>query len=303
MGLGFDIAKTTADLARGAADLRQGVAVGQDWINGLVIVNVDGGRIPMPFQGPMPVVGFRVWVTYLGPTRPICVGQIEGPASGIVEVAAAAGRVQVRADDGKLYPLGFLGTAPTVGQRVLIDWSKGGLVQAGAVSVLPGETLPVEPPRPAPSRVEREFVFNASDSRNNYQGSWSSHAGNEVWCSDNNRGCYFYGNSIPDSIPDDAEFVSGSLRIYLAEFFNQYPSSLARLGQHNLSGPNGGLSLGGIITVSAGTDWKGLPDSWEGAFRTGGARGVGFENGGYHKFRPAGVENSGTIVGKWRVWQ
>lgn len=118
-------------------------------------------------------------------------------------------------------------------------------------------------------------------------------------------GAFFYGNAIPDSIPDAAVFVPGSLRIYLQEFYNRNPAERARLGMSNLPGRSGAPSFAEAIPVSAGSGWKGLPDSWEAPLRLGTARGVAFDgdapSSGSHTYRAANVNNSGVIVGRWKV--
>lgn len=302
MTLGEDQAKTNADLAAGMSSLTQGLCTAIDWTKGLVTVNIAGGSVPMPMVGPAPFVGFKVWVGYLG-TQPICLGIVARAAAGVVVGTPSGGIAQVTGDDGQTYQLGYIGTAPAAGNRVALDWGAGGRilgVPSFEVVASSGSTPAALPPQ------AKQFEFRPTDSKNWYGGSGYTNgiAGSEVWCSQNNKGVYVYGTAIGDSVPDSATFVPGSLRVFLAEFYNQFPSSLAQLGQTALTSLSGDPAPANLVSIPdcRGGAWVTLPDSWEAAFRTGTMAGLAFNNGpGYHKYRPAGVENSGVIVGTWKV--
>jgi hypothetical protein len=300
-GLGRGQARENRRLELGLSSLTQGVCEEVDWVNGLAVVNVGGGSIPMPMTGHPPLVGWKVWVGYLG-EQPVCLGMVPRSPLGTTQGSASGGRVTVLADDGQTYAgLPYLGASPSASTRVEIDWTDGGIVQPGALSAEPTGDTPNTPAAPTPT--EKTFVFNPTGSGNWYNNSsWAT--GPDPHCSDLNDGTYFYGNTIPDSIPDSAVFVPGTLQIYLKEYFNQYPSSLATLGLHNLAAASGAPNPTQTFAVPncyPNGAWVTLPNSWEDELRLGSARGVAFNGGGFHKYRRAGVDGSGTIVGRWRV--
>jgi hypothetical protein len=302
VSLGEDQAVDNEKFRRGLASVTQGMCESIDWANGLALVNVGGGTLPLPMVGEAPFEGHKVWVGFFG-EQPVCLGRVARPVRGAASGTASGGRVVVIGDDGETYSdLGYLGTAPTNGQRVAIDWSGGGLV----LGVPSAEATVIDPDVPAGSvPTVRTYEFRPTGSKNWYldSGYTNGSSGNEVWCSDDNQGVYVYGNAIPDSIPDDAEFVAGSLKIYLVEYLNRFPSSLAQLGRHNLATLSGDPNPTDTTSIPdcRGGKWVTLPDRWEDNFRAGSARGVAFLSGGQHRYRAAGVENSGVIVGKWKV--
>lgn len=301
-GLGDQAARDAEQLARVATAFTQGVCEAIDWTNGLARVNVNGTTVPMPMVGHPPAVGFKVWVATIA-EQPVALGIVARAARGTVTVAAAGGYVGVLGDDGVTYSLPYLDAAPALSSRVVISWTDGGTV-LGVSSAEPIGVVPVLPPSGAATIKSFRFVPKASRNWYNGAGYTNGSSGSEVWCSSSNEGVLVYGSTIPNSIPDDAEYVPGSLRIYLVETSNQYPSSLARLGMHNLSSLSGAPGTTNLITIPdcRGGRWVDLPASWEDNFRLGTKRGVAFAAGpGFHRYRPGGVENSGVIVGKWKV--
>jgi hypothetical protein len=299
VGLGADTATQIRRLERGLSDLVQGVCESVSWVNGLATVNVNGGSLPMPMIGSEPLVGWKVWVAYLG-TQPICLGPVARSARGAVNVAATGGFVGVLGDDGVSYLLPYLGAAPALAARVAILWDLGGVV-AGTLSAEPVGSTVVVPP--AQGAAIKTFTFYPTAS-----GNWTGSGYNSIadpYCSASVIGAFFYGNVLPDTIPNSADFIAGSLKIYLSEFYNQFPSSKATLGRHNRASKSGDptptdtFTLPNLLGVSS--PWVTLPNAWEDNFRLGSARGVAFNHGGYHKYRRAGSGLSGVIVGKWRV--
>lgn len=302
MTLGEDQAKTNAELAAGMSSLTQGLCTAIDWTKGLATINIAGGSVPMPMSGPAPFVGFKAWVGYLG-TQPICLGIVARAPAGAVVGTPSGGLAQVLGDDGVTYPLGYIGAAPAAGNRVALDWGNGGRVLGvpSAEAVASSGTVP-----PAVGAQAKAFEFRPTDSKNWYNNTsyGNGASGAEAWCSSSNRGVYVYGTVIGDSIPDSATYVPGSLKVFLSEFYNQFPSSLAQIGQTALTSLSGNPSPANLVSIPdcRGGAWVTLPDSWEAAFRTGTMAGLAFGAGpGYHKYRPAGVENSGVIVGTWKV--
>src|SRR5690606_30652751 len=110
----------------------------------------------------------------------------------------------------------------------------------------------------------------------------------EVRCSSGNIGAWFYGSTIADTIPDGAKI--SRVQLYVNEFYNQFPSSLATIGLHALAAKAGAPSVSSPVTISAGSGWKDLPTSFGDALKTGAKLGVGTAEGGYHKFRPVSAD-------------
>lgn len=301
MGLGKSQADDNDGFRKAAADYQQGVVTAIDWTNGLVTVNVAGGNVPMPMVGVAPLVGVKVWVGYFGGQKPICLGPVARSPLGVTQAVAAGNVIPVLFDDGVTRSVPYLGAAPGSGSLVEVDWDSGGIIQ-GVVSQRPVGAVPIVPP--SAGTVAKQFTFNPTDS-----GNWFNDAsyanGLDPWDSTSNSGVYFYGDTIPDTVPDSGVFVSGSLQVFLYEFSNQFPSSLAVLGRHNLPTKSGapGVTDGFTIPDCRGGKWITLPDSWESLFRLGTARGVGFVEGahGFHKYYRAGTQNSGAIIGTWKV--
>lgn len=295
--LGKDTAADLEKLRQQTAGLTRGTVESIDWVNGLATVNVGGGSVPMPMLLAAPLIGIEVWVAYLG-QQPLCLGPIAHSALGSVQ-SVASGYASVLGDDGRVVSVPYLGGAPSIAARVVMDPLAGGTV-LGTLSAEPLGSTPSVPTVPESSI--KSFTFKPTSS-----GNWTGSGYNSIsdpYCSDSNVGAYLYGSQIPDSIPNSAVYVKGSLKIYLVETTNRYPSSKANLGRHNRSSKSSGNPSATStfeIPDCRGGRWVSLPDSWDDNFRLGTARGVSFDHGGYHIYRRAGSENSGVIVGKWRV--
>lgn len=187
-------------------------------------------------------------------------------------------------------------TPRTVGDVVLIDWSGNGVVLGPPTQVPTGTYTPATPIVSGGPTTSR---FKARLSGNYYTLGSSWAAGDDVWCSDNNLGCWFYGSSIDDTIPDGATIES--VRVKVNEFFNQFPTSLATIGVHNLTSKTGAPTITSAVTVSAGSGWKDLPNSFGNSLKTGAKKGLGTNTGGYHKFRGRSSDSdSGLLEIIWR---
>lgn len=193
--------------------------------------------------------------------------------------------------------------SPAVNDDVLINWANGGMVIGQVTQVPVSGYFPPPKPIPAPgagSTKPTSFSvdFRAKDSGSyiNINGRWEK---NEVWCSDNNIGAWFY-NNIDGTIPDGA--VIDSVQLYVPEFYNDFPGSLATIGLHSLSSKSGAPSMSSVVTISAGTGWKTLPKAFGDALKTGSKFGVGTNHGGFHKFRSRAQDpQSGMLRIKWRI--
>jgi hypothetical protein len=190
-------------------------------------------------------------------------------------------------------------SSPAVNDSVDIDWASGGIV-LGKTTAVPASTY--TPPAPAASDFQADFRANDSGTFYVPGGNW---AHEDVWCTStgNNRGAWFYGNKIKDTIPDGAEIQS--VRLYLDEYYNDFPAQLALIGMHSLGSKAGTPTIVSAVTVSAGSGWKTLPDSFGDALKTGARLGVGTGSSGasgFHKFRSRAADaDSGLLRIKWRI--
>lgn len=286
--------KTTQTLATiPSLDIAVGrfVAIGAD---GSMQVDFGSGAVACLAGGtfaPNPGDSVRCLATsagtvVLGLSRPRrSTGTVKSLAAPLVTVTTSIGDVAMP----------YLSSyAPVVGHLVAINWTAGGIV-LGQVTAAPDGITPGPGPGPTPP-ADYSVDFISADS-GSYGTSWFT---NDVYCSASNIGAWFYGTTIADTIPDAALILSVS--VYVTEFYNQFPSSLATIGTHPLTGKAGVPVVSNAITISAGTGWKSLPASFGDLLKTGAAKGVGTNHGGYHKFTArASDSSSGLLRIAWRV--
>jgi len=270
--------------------LERGTCATVDWKTGLVEVNLGGGRKVMPMVGTAPSVNDQVWVATLA-GQPVCLGALAKSSLGTIERGPAGGKLTVKGDDGLVstLPFNFDHAAFAAGQRVAIDWP------SGTVSYRLSSDPTIEPPAaPAPpaavSGGQKSVEFAPIDSGSFWQGNgtWSKQ---DVWCTDSYLGAYFY-EGIADSIPDTSKILS--VRLAVTETENRFPASLATFGTHALAGKTGAPVISGAVSVSAGSGSKDLPTAIGDALKTGAARGIGTNHGGYHRFGTA-ASGSGRL--------
>jgi len=265
-----------------------------------VTVNLAGGAVPaLCVGGQFPAVGDSVMILRIDTTY-ICLGAIPKPAHGIVQAAAANGRVTVKCDDGVTYSLNYNHLyTPAVNDHVKIDWDLiGGFVVGPLAGAPTGDpniiAAPGAPSGETSGPQTQSVTFYPTDS-----GTWngSSYFTNDVYCGDSTLGAYFYGTQIADTIPNGA--VINAIAVFLDETTNYYPASLATIGTHGLTGKSGAPTTGNAVTVSAGSGWKFLPTVFGDVLKTGAAFGLATDHGGYHIFAPKGVGNSGALTINW----
>ena len=260
--------------------------------DGAVLVDFGEGSVTVLSAGffePLPGDSVRCLqvgrsTVMLGPARVrSAIGVVAATGSPTVTVTTSIGSRQ----------LPYLTTySPSVSDVVLIDWASGGVV-VGKVTAAPSSSY--APSGPASGRTTRSF--RAKDSGSYQSGSWNKL---DVWCSDNNIGAWFYGNTIADTIPNSAEILD--VRVYVPEFYNQFPSSLATIGLHSLATKSGAPTVTNARTISKGSGWKSLPDSFGDLLKTGSRKGLGTDHGGFHKFRSRAADaRSGLLQITWRV--
>lgn len=261
--------------------------------DGTVQIDFGDGAVTCLTAGsfqPLPGVSVRclqtdVGTVLLGPASPrSSYGTVTATGSTTVTVTVGAETLQLPFDVGY--------TPRTIGDVVHIDWGAGGIV-IDKVSAVPSSSyLP-----PASSVKPYQADFRANDSGSYQSGSWNK---TDVWCSDTNIGAWFYGTTIASTIPDGATITK--VQVYIDEFYNQFPTSLATIGLHSLTGKAGAPAVSSAVTISAGSGWKTLPNSLGDALKTGARRGVGTNHGGFHKFRSrASDADSGLLRINWSV--
>lgn len=195
---------------------------------------------------------------------------------------------------GTNYSLPYLSsyTPRNVADAVMIDWNRGGVV-LGVPSQIPSSSYV-----PA-GGVAQPFTadFRAYDSGSYRSGSWWT---TDVRCSSGNKGAWFYGSTIADTIPDGATVTR--VQLYVNEYYNEFPSSLATIGLHTLLSKAGAPTVTDTVTISAGSGWKDLPAAFGTLLKTGAKYGVGTNEGGFHKFRAVALDaDSGLLRIDWTV--
>lgn len=146
--------------------------------------------------------------------------------------------------------------------------------------------------------------FRADDS-GTYYVPGTAYSTADVWCTStgNNKGAWFYGATIANTIPDTATITR--VQLYVNEFYNLYPTSLALVGLHTLETKSGSPTITSATTISAGSGWKELPLAFGTALMTGASKGVGTGSSGssgYHKFRSRAADaDSGLLRIDWTV--
>jgi hypothetical protein len=293
MSVGGAQARTNAELAAGLSRLSSGLCLGINWAEYLVTVNVGGGNVDIPMAGIAPTIGDRVWIGYLG-NQPVCLGPVPRPTTGTVASAPTGAAVIVTGDDGRDYSVAYDVTAElAAGYRVGLDWSIPGGFVLGRLSSDAALLAPRTPTAPAPQMGSATFNPTASGTWSSTYGKWQT---SEVWSSSSTLGAWFY-EGVASTIPDGA--VIDSVRVYV-DSLAILASGAPTIGLHSLSSKGGnGPTVTDAVAVASGSGWKSLPTSFGDALKTGARLGLGTNHGGYHKWSPAGVRNSGALEIRW----
>jgi hypothetical protein len=265
-------------------------------------VSIDFGQgavtcLSAGFFQPLPGTAVRCLLTdegtvMLGPSSAISAyGTVTAVGATTVTVTTSAG--------SRVLPFLISYATPTIGDQVEIDWADSGMVQ-GKVSAIPASSYAPDPTPPKTFRGD----FRAIDSGTYYVpgGAYNT---TDVWCTStgNNRGVWIYGTTIADTIPDTATVTR--CQLYVPEFYNQFPSSLALIGLHTLFSKSGAPTMTSPVAISGGTGWKELPVAFADALKTGSKAGVGTGSSGssgYHKFTNRVADaDSGMLRIDWTV--
>lgn len=290
MGSADRIARALADMEPSRWIVGTFVGPGTD---GAVLVDFGEGSVSCSSAGFFePLAGESVRCLQVGPVTVMI-----GPAAARTAIGTVTGTGSPTLTvlvGGVSYSLPYLLSyaSPTINDVVLIDWSSGGVV-VGEVTAAPSSSY--TPPAGAVTTYTADF--RAKDSGSYQSGSWNKL---DVWCSDTNIGAWFYGTVIGDTIPNGAEIIS--VQVYVPEFYNAFPTSLATIGMHSLATKAGAPTVTNAVTISKGTGWKTLPDSFGDSLKTGTRKGLGTDHGGYHKFTSRSADaDSGKLRITWRV--
>lgn len=263
-------AQTTLELFDGKSSVRRVAGVYRGVDGSRVLVDFADGRVPAySLVGYVPELNESVWVEVLdgvaymlGPTLP-------KPAKGVV-ASTGSGTCTVTTSLGVVTATVGSGVSLTIGQIVKLHWSDGAHV-LGVIGVV---AAPVVPPPPSASSKAQTVTFTAVDS-GSFQSYWWT---NDVRSSASNRGAWFYGSKIRDTIPSTASIVSAS--IYLPK-----PKRLLGsrpFGRHTHgSKPGGGISIVDDSTLSATSGWVPIPTTLVDDLKTA-VGGLGFDIGGYN---------------------
>lgn len=266
----MDESQVALDLISEKSTVRRAVAVYRGISGSRVLVDFDGRRIPAySFAGYVPELNEPVWVEILdgvaymgGPTLP-------KPAEGVVQTFSP-GTATVSTSLGPVTATVAAGATLVALDIVKLYWANGAHVLGKIGSNAP----PIVPPAPAPAPARRTVVFTAIDS-GSFDGRWWT---GDVYSSASNRGAWFYGSKIRDTIPSSAYIAS-------AEVYLPNPKRLlgARpFGRHGHgTKPAGAPSIVDTSTLSATSGWVPIPTALVDALKTG-TGGVGFALGGYN---------------------
>lgn len=233
-----------------------------------VLVDFDDRRIPAySFAGYVPELNEPVWVEIVdgvaymgGPTVPKpSQGVVASVTGGIATVTVTGGTITATA------PAGIIAL-----DIVKLYWANGAHILAKIGSTAP----PVVPPAPTPAPARRTQTFTAIDSGSFDSRWWTG----DVYSSASNRGAWFYGSKIRDTIPPTAWIAS-------AEIYLPPPKRLlgARpFGRHGHgTKPAGAPSIVDTSTLGGTSGWVSIPTGLVDALKAG-TGGVGFALGGYN---------------------
>jgi hypothetical protein len=249
-----------------------------DFGQGLVQVYSAGFYTPLPGEYVRCLVAGVTLM--LGPVKP-------RPAYGKV-TGTGSPRLDVQLADGTVVSLPRLSSylEPAVNDQVTILWANGGIVLGDQDDTPTSTYVPPSTSDNGAAPRQRTLYFASTDS-GSQNGSGDSGSGNwwtnDVWCGASTIGAWFYGNQIDNSIPDDAQI--DQVQVYVQEFQNSFPGSLATIGTHTLGSKSGNVTVTGASEIPRGTGWRTVPNSYGDLLKTGAAKGLATNHGGLHKFR------------------
>lgn len=273
-----------------------GDVVSVDWVTQQCTVNTpDGSSVYARMAGDPPVPGVPVYVLIVGQTA-VTIGRPPRPPMGTVTGTPANGLVDVQADDGVTYTVGFQTSyTPANGHRVLLDWDAGGHI----INRVDAAPTPTPPEQGNTGPVRKTQQFKAVDS-GSFRSAWGS--GVVYFGQSYPSAGWFYGTQIANTIPDDATIESVS--IYLEVTAQGGVSSLPLFLHTSATRPGGNLALDQQFNAGAAPNgFRGsvrLPNGWGDLLKTGARLGVGTTGPGYRRMNgPAQSAAAGAITITW----
>lgn len=271
--------------------LRRGVFSGVG--SGVALVDMGTSRFACDWgTGYVPAIGETVQVLTVG-DRHMLFPSKALPGTGTVMTVSST-LVTVQTIIGTV-TLPFIGSAPSSGQTVGIQWSDIAHV-TGALSTSPKAPDPV--PNPGGGTL-RSATFQAIDtgSTDRTQARWwtgQPRAGNSTF------GAWFYGTQIRDTIPAGATLVS--LQFFAS--WQQRRGADPRFALHDQAFKAGLPTFGPYTAWAPGDGWQTPPmaDAWFAALKAGGSSlGVGLNQGGDNIFSSRAQNAwSGALSITWR---
>lgn len=262
-------------MAEGLVRVRLASAdVVRDSDSGLLVLNLDGATTQTFWPaGYIPTAGDVVRVLVSEGSAQVLGPVISGPrpGEGTVAGAASGGRVPVSTSSGTMQAR-FAGTAPGIGQLVLLDWQTttprllGG---AATAVVIPPPPEPTEPPTPAPPepRPQRgtttvaaveSSTYGSASGWNRYGDTVNQHRyGSEA----ESTGAWFYGSRM--NALEGATITGARMYIPARRRIGSYNSSATL----NLYRHSSGRRPSGNVNRTGPSHGVSLPAGWSGGWR------------------------------------
>lgn len=275
-----------------------GTCVSVDWASSSCVVNTpDGSSLYPRIASDPPVPGVPVYVLVIPGFIALTLGKPSRPPLGTVAGDPSGGLVNVTADDGITYPMGFqTNYTPAAGHRVLLDWDAGGHI-INRIDAAPAPKPPVQNSDSGSQRKTQQFKPIDSGS---YRSSWGS--GVVYFGQSYPSAGWFYGTQIADTIPDDA--VISSVSVYLEVTAQGGVATMPLYLHTSATRPAGSLALDqGTDIGSMPNGFRGnvsLPVGWGNLLKTGARFGIGTTGPGYRRLNgPAQSATAGAITITW----
>lgn len=262
------------------------------------VVDVGVSRVTVPTLGyyfPVPGDTVRLLrldktLLMLGPANP------RSPVGRVTATGSPRCTVECPSGSGVTKLMGYPSNiTPAVNDVVLIDWTSGGTV-IDKITASPTSVAPADPSSDTGGTFTQ--TFTALDSGTFYVpgARWNTA---DVWAvtTGNNRGAWFYGSKVQDTIPDAA--VVSSVEIYAPVFYDGGAAPVAQV-HTSASKPAGNVSLTSLThTMSPRGGWVSLPTAFIDYMKVSGG-GIALVDGGWAKYSSVASDGaSGALRVTW----
>lgn len=256
------------------------------------VVDVGGGRIPARFATSyLPEINEPILIWFID-GNPFVVGPaLTKPGAGVV-VSTGLNMVTLTTDYGQVTVPYAATLTPTAGQVMKLSWQDGGF----AHSVMSTSPTAGQAPQASGAGVTvhaDKFTAVDAGSYGLFNSRWWT---GEVYASDSNRGAWFYGSTISDTIPATANVSRVQLYVSPAQISGGNPNFALHAYQ---SKPSGQPSYTGTTPVAITSGLVDLdPAVFGNALKAGGGSfGVGLNQGGYNVLRSLADDGqSGALI-------